>query len=127
MAGQRLVADIARLQAQHAGDDRQAILDPMVHLLQKRLVPLQRRLKHAYVALSLDSHAQNIRGALQKSKIMFFEVAGVAAVYFQDSKRPAVSLQDHVHRALHAVPAENLWRAKTLLVFQVVRDHGLSR
>ncbi len=64
----------ARLKAQHADDQRKAILDPMVHLLDEKLLALQRRLQIALVPLALDRHPQDVGGALEEREIMLDEV-----------------------------------------------------
>ena len=64
----------ARLKAQHADDQRKAILDPVVHLLDEKLLALQRRVQIALVPLALDRHPQDIGGALQEREIMLDEL-----------------------------------------------------
>ena len=63
-----------RLKAKHADDQRKAILDAMVHLLDEKLLPLQSRLQMELVTFTLDRHPQDVGGALEKREIMLDEV-----------------------------------------------------
>ena len=113
----------ARLKAQHADDQRKAIFDPMVHLLDEKLLALQRRLQIALVPLALDRHPQDVGGALQEREIMLDELIFRSAVDLQHAERPAISLQDNVHGAMNAVSDQNLGRSEALFVFEMVGDH----
>ena len=69
-----LVADIARLGLQHADNQRKAVLDPMVHLLDEKLLTLERRLQIPLVPLALDRHPKDIGRALEERKVMLDEL-----------------------------------------------------
>ena len=97
------IADVAGLQLEHARDDRQAVLDPVVHLLEQKLMARQRGLETALVAFALDRHAQNVGGALQEGEVVLDELVLRPAVDLQHAERLAVALQDDVHGAADAV------------------------
>ncbi len=113
----------ARLKAQHAYDQRKAILDPMVHLLDEKLLALQRRLQIALVPFTLDRHPQDIGGALEEREIMLDEVIIGSAVDLQHTERPTIALQDNVHCAANAMSDQNLGRSEAFLVFEMIGDH----
>ena len=115
MLGEFRLAVLARLEAQHADDQRQTVLHPMVHLLDEKLMPLQRGLKIALVPLALDRHPQDVGCALQEREIMLDEHVVRSAVDLQNPERPPVSLQDDVHRAMNSVPDKKLRRSEAFL------------
>ncbi len=113
----------ARLKAQHAYDQRKAILDPMVHLLDEKLLALQRRLQMALMPLTLDRHPQDIGGALEEREIMLDELILRSAVDLQHAERLAIPLQDDVHGAVNAVFEQKLRCSEPLLVFEMIGDY----
>ena len=117
---------LARLEAQHADDQGKAILDPMVHLLDEKLLALQRRIQIALVALTLDRHPQDIGGSLKEREVMLDEVIIQSAVDLQHAERSAIALQDDVHGAANAMSDQNLGRSEALLRFEVIGDHRLA-
>ena len=116
MLGEFRLAILASLEAQHADDQRETVLHPMVHLLDEKLMTFQRGVHIALVPLALDRHPQNVGCALQEREVMFDEPVFRSAVDLQDAERPAVSLQYDVHRAMNAMSDENLGRPETFLV-----------
>src|SRR6516162_456480 len=58
---------------------------------------------------------------------MLVEFAFGSAVDFQHTEWRAISLQNHVHRTANTVLYKQLWRTKSLLVFQMVGNYGLAR
>ena len=87
----------------------------------------KRCLQAALVPIPLDGHAQDVRRALQKSQILFDELAIGTAVDLEDAERLAVALQDHVHCAPNAVALKQLRRPEPLFIFQMIGDDGLAR
>ncbi len=121
------VVVLRRLQAQHAGDDRQAVLDPVVHLLQQNLLAQERRLEAALVALAFDRHAENVGGALEKGDVLRHELVVRLAVDLQHAEGLAVTLQDDVHGAADAMLHEQVGRSEALFLFEMIGDDGLAR
>ena len=126
MRSQRRIADGAALELKHARDDHQAVLHPMVHLFQKNLMAVQRGLEIVLVAVALDRHAEDVRRALQEGEIVLDELVLRPAVDLEHPERPAIALQDDVHRAVDAVLAQDLRRPEALLVLEVVGNHRLA-
>ena len=87
---------------------------------------LQRGLEIVLVTVALDRHAENVRRALQEGEIMLDELVLRPAVDLEDPERPAIALQDDIHRAVDAVLTEDCGRPEALLVFEVVGNHGLA-
>ena len=109
------------LQAQHARNNCQAVLDAVVYLLEQNLVAADCGLEVALVAFTLDRHAQDVGRALQECEIVLDERILGTAVDLQDAERFSVALQDDVHRPAHAMRCQHLRCAKPLLVLEVVR------
>ena len=63
----------------------------------------------------------------RKAISLLAEFAFGSAVDFQHAERRAVALQDDVHCAANAVLDEQLRRAKSLLVFEMIGNHWLAR
>ena len=104
----------------------QAVLDPVVYLLEQHLVAAERSLEVVLVAFTLDRHAQDVGGALQECEIVLDELIFRPAVDLEHPERPAVALQDDVHRPVDAVLTQHLGRAEALLVLEVVGDDRLA-
>ena len=98
----------------------------MAHLLEQDLLAFERRLEAALVAVALDRHAEQVRRALQEGEVVLDELVLRPAVDLENAERPAVALQDDVHRPVNAVLAQDLGRPETLLVSEVVGDHRLA-
>src|ERR1700678_989904 len=94
----------------------------MIHLLDEKLLALQRRLEMALMPLTLDRHPQDIGGALQESEIMLDELILRSAVDLEHTERLPIPLQDDVHGAVDAVFEQKLGRSEPLLVFEMVGD-----
>src|ERR1700750_2906372 len=120
--GKHGVGVVARLKAQHSDDQRQAILNSMVHLLDEKLMPLQSRPQTALVPFALDGHPQKVGGTRQEREIMPDEFVSRSAVNLQYAKWLTISLQDHVHGAANAMSVKNLGCAEALLDFEVNGD-----
>ena len=127
MVSKLRVVVLGRLQAQHAGDDRQAVLDPVVHLFQQNLVADERGLEAALVSLAFDRHAEDIGCALQKGDVLRHELVVRPAVDLQHAERLAVTLQDDIHGAADAMLHEQVGRPEALFVFEMIGDDGLAR
>src|ERR1700689_1911435 len=95
----------------------------MIHLLDEKLLALQRRLQIALVPFTLDRHAQDIGGALEEREIMLDELILRSAVDFEHPEGLAIPLQDNVHGAVNAVFDQKLGRSEPLLVFEMIGDH----
>src|SRR5271170_7166847 len=115
-------AILPHLKAQHADDQRQAVLYSMVHLLDQKLMTLQRGLQIPLVPFALDRHPQDIGCTLQKREIMLDELVFRSTVDLEDPKGPAVALQYDVHRPMNSVPDENFRRSEAFLAFEMVGD-----
>ena len=121
--GEFRFAMLARLEAQHAHDQRQAVLHPMVHLLDEKLMALQRGLQIALMPLALDRHPQDVGCALQEREIMLDELVFRSAVDLEHAKGPAISLQYDVHRAMNAMPDEYFGRSEPFFAFEMIGNH----
>ena len=88
---------ISRLEPEHAGNQLQAVLHPMIDLFQKHLLMLQRRLESPFLALPFNRHSQNVCGALHESDVAFVELPRRSAVYFEHAVGRALALQDDVY------------------------------
>ena len=86
----------------------------------------QRGLEIVLVAVALDRHAEDVRRALQEGEIMLDELVLRPAVDLEHPERPAIALQDDVHRAVDAVLAQDFRRPEALLVFEVIGNHRLA-
>ena len=70
----------------------------------------------ALLALALNRHAHDIGRSLQKGDVLIREITFRGAVYLQHTVRRAVSLQNHVDGAAHAMACQQVGRAEALLV-----------
>ena len=75
--------------------------------------------------LLLDSHAEDVRGTLQKCDVMLAEFAFGSAVDFEHTEWRAITLQYDIHRTTNAVFYEQLGSTKSLLVFEMIGITGL--
>jgi hypothetical protein len=78
------------------------------------------------VPLAFDRHAEEVCRALEEGEVMLDEFVVTPAVDLEHAERPAIALQDDVHRAMDTVLAQDLRRAEALLVLEVVGDHRLA-
>ena len=76
--------------------------------------------------MPVNGHAQDVRRALQKGYVVRGELAFGAAVDFEDAKRLAVALEDHIHGAVDAMLQQQLRRAEALFVFEMIGDDRLA-
>ncbi len=133
-AGDGLLQLIARLlcrrrrglQAEHAGDELQAVGDPVIAFLKQKLLLLQRRLEIALEPLAFDRHAQQVGGAAQEGDVVLGELPFGTAVDLENPPRLALALEDHVHRPVNAMDQQQCRRAEPILVAEMVGDHGLT-
>src|SRR5262245_63158453 len=88
---------VSRLQPEHPRDQLQAVLHPMVDLLQKHLLVLERHFEGLLLALPFDRHPQDICRALEESDVSFAELACRSAVHFEHTIGRAIALQDDVY------------------------------
>src|SRR5262245_8868091 len=116
---------ISRLQPEHPRDQLQAVLHPMVDLLQKHLVVLERDFESLLLALPFDRHPQDICRALEKSDVSFAELAWRSAVHFEHTARPTLALPDTAYSSPDTMRCKEIRRSKPVLVFQMVRNHRL--
>jgi hypothetical protein len=82
----------------------------MVDLLNQRVSLGKRLVQPAFVALALDRHADDIRGALQKGDVMLSEFTFRTAVYFENTVGTLLALQNHVDGTTHTVVRQQFWR-----------------
>src|SRR5262249_45607303 len=92
-----------RVQLQHAGDDLQAVVDPVIDLSHENLLPIECLAKVLFHALALDCHAEDVGDPAQKYDIGFAEFAFGLAVHLENPKRSAVAAEDDVHGAPDAI------------------------
>src|SRR5579883_1090947 len=111
---------------QHARNERDAILHTVIHLAQKEPLALQRGFKALLAPLTLDRHAENIGSTLQEGEIVLAKLIFRAAIDFEHAEGLAITPNDHIHRAPHAMALQQLGRSEALLVIKMVRDHGRS-
>jgi hypothetical protein len=104
----------------------QAVLHPVVDLLDEDVLMLQRLLEPALVALPLDGHAEDVCGTLQEGDVLLAELALGSAIDLQDAVWCTVALQDHIDGAAHAMRRQQLRRSEPFLVFEMIGDHRLS-
>src|SRR6202042_2660043 len=95
----------------------------MIHLLDEKLLALQRRIEITLMPLTLDRHPQDIRGALEEREIMLDKLIFRSAVDLQYSEGLPVPLQDNVHGAVNAVFEQKLGRSEPLLVVKMIGDY----
>ncbi len=112
------------LEAKHACDEPEAVLHPMIHLPDQKLMPFKRGLQIALVPFALDRHSENVRRALQECEIVLDELTAGPAVDLQHPEGPAVALQDDVHRAKNAMSDKDLRRFEALFDLEMVGDDG---
>ena len=89
LLGERGVAIFAGLEAKHARDKREAVLHPVIHLADEKLMPLKRGFQIALVPLALNRHPENVCRPLQKREVVFDELVARPAVHLQHAERPA--------------------------------------
>src|SRR5262249_4478706 len=58
---------------------------------------------------------------------MLVELAFGSAIDFQHTEWRTITLQNHVHRTANTVLHKQLWRTKSLLVFEMIGNYGLAR
>ena len=102
------------LQAQHARDELQAVVDPVIDLVDQHFVVLQRIVQTSLVALALDCHASMGR-SLQKSDVMLAELSLRSAVNLQHPEGCSIALQNDVDGAAHAVSLQQIRGAEIVL------------
>src|SRR5262249_9818941 len=118
---------ISRLEPEHARDQLQAILHPMIDLLHEHLLVLKRCVQSSLLALPLNRHAEDIGRALQERDIVLAELALGSAIDFKHPVGGTITLQDDVHSSANAMGCKQLGRSEAILALQVVRDHRFAR
>src|SRR6185295_1603157 len=106
------------LEVKHTRHQLQAVLHPMIDLLQEQSLVFERRLQSALMTLPLYGHAQNVGCSLQESDVVLAELAFGAAVDFEHAIRSAIALENHVHGAADTVHREQFGGPEPLLAFQ---------
>ena len=98
-----LAAHIAGLHLQQAGDNGQAVFDPVVHFLHEELLAFERRLEMAFVPLALYGHAKDVGSTLQEGEVVFDKFILFLAIDLEHPKWLAIALKDDIHCPLDAM------------------------
>ena len=128
-----LRCSLAALQAHETGDDLEAVLDPMLQLMQQHLLLLRqlgllpRRLGEAAMRPeTVDCRRQQVGIALQEVGVVLGEAARLLTIHLEHAERAIVAADDDVDGAPDAMPAQHVGAAEALVVLQVLGGDRLA-
>ena len=107
-------------------DDLKAVLHPVPQLVQQDLLLVRHNREPTIQGKAVDRGRQQIGEALQKVDIVPAEAPPVLAVDLKHAHRVVLATDDHIDRALDAVPAQHIRAAETRVGQQILQFHGFS-
>jgi len=107
----------------------EAVLDAVAHLSRQHGLVLERIPELGVGMLAFDGDAKQPREAGKEVRIREIELAGVGTIDFEDAERQmvfAASCDQDVDRPLDPVVRQQLGRAKTRFLLEMIGNHDLA-